>query len=174
MKKLNLTGVLLLLTIITNAQFNRAELKVNGLTCSMCSYATEKQLNTIDFIDSIGNDLDHTTYILYFKKDADINSDLIKSKVEDAGFSIGSLIYTANFTNLKIENNYHLTYKSTLYHFMNVKSVTLNGDVRLKLIDKGFVSDKEFKRYRKMAEKYPCYQTGKMPDADKVYHLTLI
>jgi len=174
MKKIILIAILMISVFKADAQFTKAELVVNGLTCSMCSFATQKQLQTIDFIDSIGTDLNHTTFILYFKKNADISSALIKKKVEDAGFSVGSLVYTASFDNVKVENNYHYSHKSTLYHFMNVKSQTLNGLVKVKIIDKGFISDKDYKRYKKMAAKYPCYETGQMPDADKVYHLTII
>ena len=164
----------ILLFFNVNAQFSKARLKVNGLTCSMCSLATQKQLQTIDFIDSIETDLNTTSYILYFKKNADIDCDLIKKKVEDAGFSVGSLILSANFNNQKIENNYHYPFKNTLYHFVDVKYQILNGNVMVKLIDKGFVGDKEFKKYNKIAQGHPCYQTGKMTDVDRVYHLTIV
>lgn len=166
--------IAIMATVFAQAQFEKAELVVNGLTCSMCSLATHNQLKTIPFIDSIQIDLNSTTYILHFKKDAELDTDLIRKKVEDAGFSVGSLIYTASFTNLSIENNYHYKYQQTLYHFMDVKSQTLNGDVRVKVIDKGFISDKEYKKFKKNAEKFPCYETGKMSEAAKVYHLTIV
>jgi copper chaperone CopZ len=174
MKKIILGLLMFPLVFSASAQFTKAELVVNGLTCSMCSFATQKQLKTIDFIDSIGTDLNHTTFILYFKKGADINTDIIKRKVEDAGFAVGSLIYTATFTNLKIDNNTHYDHNNTLYHFIDVKPQTLNGTVRVRVIDKGYVSDKEFKKYKKLADKFPCYETGKMPNVNRVYHLTMM
>ncbi len=170
----NILFIISLFSFITaNAQFSKAELVANGLTCSMCSLATQKQLQTISFIDSIGTDLNHTTFILYFKKNVTIDCDLIRKKVEDAGFSVGSLILTAHFENVKVENNFHYNYKNTLYHFMDIKPQTVNGNIKMKLIDKGFISDKEYKKYKKIAEKYPCYETGKMTDADRVYHITI-
>jgi hypothetical protein len=38
-------------------QFDSARLQVNGLTCSMCSKATQEQLETMKFIESIETDL---------------------------------------------------------------------------------------------------------------------
>jgi hypothetical protein len=66
---------------------------------------------------------------------------------------------------------------------MNVKPQTLNGDQRLQVIDKNFVSAKEYKKnsaYTSMQ----CYQTGMMaaccksPDAtvnssNRIYHVTI-
>ena len=51
--------ILLLVTTISaaKAQFTKAELQVSGLTCSMCSKATEKSLRTLDFIGDIKADL---------------------------------------------------------------------------------------------------------------------
>lgn len=155
------------------AQFIKAELQASGLTCSMCSFATQKQLKTLSFIDSIGTDLNNTTFILYFKKDSPIDLDRIKKKVEDAGFFVASLKVTYHFDNLQIENDFHFDYQSNLYHFMNVKPQTLSGNRLLRVIDKGFVTDKEYKKYSKETT-LPCYKTGKMPEVNRVYHVTLL
>lgn len=173
MKKILFICITLLAVNQADAQFSKAELVVNGLTCSMCSFATQKQLQTIPFIDSISTDLNYTTYLLYFKKDTDIQLEQIRQKVEDAGFSVGSLVLTGQFNGLKISNNYHYNYKNILYHFMNVSNRELNGDTRVKLIDKGFVSDKEYRSFKKSAAAYPCYETGRM-EGTKVYHITLL
>jgi copper chaperone CopZ len=155
-----------------HAQITQAQLQVSGLTCSMCSFATQKQLQTLPFLDSIGTDLDHTSYKLYFKKGSTVDIDHIKKKVEDAGFSVESLSATMHFSDLKIENNTHYEFEKNLYHFMNVTPQTLNGDVVVKLIDKGFISEKEHKKYVS-SKPLPCYITGKMPDINRVYHVTL-
>jgi copper chaperone CopZ len=173
MKLLLLTTLLVITTLTSKAQFNKAELIANGLTCSMCSFATQKQLKTIDFIDSIGTDLNHTTFILYFKKDAEINSDLIKKKVEDAGFAVGSLVYTTTFSNNALDNGNHYNYKSTAYHFAKVDNTLLNGTIKIKIIDKGFVSDKEFKKYKKLADTHTTLPVTTNTAINKVYHVLL-
>lgn len=173
MKNLIFILTLVFVSLNTSAQFSKAELQVNGLTCSMCSLATQKQLQTLDFIDSIGTDLNQTIYILYFKKGADTDADQIRKKVEDAGFSVGSLTFTIAIETMKVENNAQYVYKDAVYQFMNIESQTLNGNVNFKVIDKGFITDKEYKNYLKAASKYPAYKTGKTLEGKRVYHITL-
>lgn len=160
--------------IAVHAQFIKAELKASGLTCSMCSFATQKQLQTLGFIDSIGTDLDHTTFILSFKKDSIIDPNLIKQKVEDAGFSVASLVFTFHFDNLKIENNYQLSYQNSLYTFMNVKPGTLNGNAKIKILDKGFVTNKEYKKYVKDIAAINREQASKTQKMNPIYHITIL
>ena len=164
----------LLLGIKAGAQFAKAELQVNGLTCSMCSFATQKQLQTIEFIDSIGIDLNYATFILYFKTDVAVNSDLIRSKVEDEGFAVGSLTFINSFIGLSVENNVQLELKKNLYQFMEVSSQTLNGELRIRIIDKGFLPEREFRKYNKLSTKYPYYKTGKTPEGIRIYHIIII
>jgi copper chaperone CopZ len=166
-------SILLLTGFLANAQFVKANLQASGLTCSMCSFATQKQLKTLDFIDSVGTDLNHTIFILYFKKDAKVDIDLIRKKVEDAGFSVASLKITFHFDNLAITDNYHFAYQGNLYHFVNSKPQTLNGDAVFKVLDKGFVSDKEYKKYLKTATQ-PDDQQEKTADVNRVYHISLL
>jgi hypothetical protein len=40
---------------------------------------------------------------------------------------------------------------------METKSNTLNGEVKLKILDKGYVIDKVYKKFAKMTKQYPSY-----------------
>jgi hypothetical protein len=40
---------------------------------------------------------------------------------------------------------------------METKSSNLNGEVKLKIMDKGYVVDKEFKKLSNMTKQYPSY-----------------
>ena len=157
-----------------NAQIQKAELIANGLTCSMCSNATYNQLKTIPFLDRVVSDVEHTKFILYFKANTTVDLKLIKSKVEDAGCSVGSLVLFMKFDNVTVENDFHYNVDDITFHFMETKKQTLNDICKVKLIDKGFVSDKEYKKYLKMASKYPCYKVGKMENIKTLYHLKVI
>lgn len=168
-----LAVALILLGTSLRAQFVKAELQASGLTCSMCSFATQKQLKTLDFIDSIGTDLNHTIFILYFNPTKAVSLDLIKKRVEDAGFSVASLKVTFHFNNLAVENDYHFNYEGNLYHFLNAKPETLNGNMLFKVVDKGFVPDKEYKKYLKSSSQ-PHNHDNKPVDAGRVYHIVLI
>jgi copper chaperone CopZ len=174
MKKIILFILVFATYFSTNAQIVKAELIANGLTCSMCSNATLNQLKTIPFLDSIDTDVEHTKFILYFKPNATFDLKLIKSKVEDAGFSVGSLVAYMQFDNVKVEDDYHHTVGDITYHFMDTKKQTLNGIAQVKVIDKGFVSDKEYKKYLKLSSKYPCYKAGKMDNVKTLYHFKVI
>jgi copper chaperone CopZ len=131
----------------SSAQFVKAELQAAGLTCSMCSKAVDKQLRTLDFIDSVGIDLEKATFILYFKKDADVDLAGIRKKVEDAGFSVAMLKTTYMFANTQ-QVGADMSFKDhgRTYYVLDY-SGPLNGEVILKVIDKGYAADKEFKKY---------------------------
>lgn len=155
------------------AQFTTAELQVSGLTCSMCSKATEKSLSTLSFIESIKPDLNKNLFVITFKKGASVQLDQIKKKVENAGFSVNNLQATFDFKNVSVKDNFHYNYAGNLYHFMQVDAKTLNGPVKLTLLDKNFVPNKKYSTLAaKTALAYPCFKTGKM-DGMRVYHVTI-
>lgn len=155
------------------AQFTTAELQVSGLTCSMCSKATEKSLRTLSFIESIKPDLNKNLFMITFKKGSAVQLDQIKKKVEDAGFSVSNLQVTFDFKNVAVKDNFHYNYAGNLYHFMQVDSKTLNGPVKLTLLDKNFIPGKKYSVLSaKTAASYPCFKTGKM-DGMRVYHVTI-
>lgn len=158
----------------SKAQISTAELVVNGLTCSMCSNATYNQLKKLAFLDSIYTDVQNAKFILYFNPNLPNDLRAVKSKVEDAGFSVGSLVLSMQFDNVAVENDFHYTIGEITYHFMDSKKQTLNNTAQVKVIDKGFISDKEYKKYLKLVSKYSCYQSGKMDNVKILYHLKAI
>lgn len=174
MKKISmmaLAAILIVLTQKAQAQFIKAEVQVSGLTCSMCQLATEKALKTLDFVADIKPDLNKNIYILHFKKDKAVNLDLIKKKVKDAGFSVSKLVTVFNFDALKINNDFHFSYAGSKYHFMNVNEKTLDGPVRLTVLDKDFIPAAEFKQ-RSSKTSFDCYRSGTM-SGTRTYHVTL-
>lgn len=138
------------LLFISNAvsaqQISSAELQVTGLTCSMCSQATEKSLKTLDFIESVSPDLNKNTFIIDFKDQKAVNIDLIKKKVQDAGFSIGTLVAVVNFKNTKVNEDGLAIAGPNVYKFLNTKNKVLNGNVKLNVVDKNFISASAFKK----------------------------
>ncbi len=157
MKKTFSISLLLLFSLIADAQITKAELTATGLTCSMCSKATYKQLTSIPEVEKVETDLNKTAFILYFKNGSSVNPGELKQKVEDAGFSVGELIVVFNFANQKAENNSSFTQNNITYTFMDTKSGVLTGEVKVKVLDKGFVVEKEFKKLLKMSKQYPTY-----------------
>ncbi|MEY2829684.1 MAG: hypothetical protein RIQ33_1542 [Bacteroidota bacterium] len=146
MKSIIIIAALFLIGNSVKAQFVSAEIQAAGLTCSMCSRAVDKQLQTLDFVDSVGINLSSATFVLHFKKNKIIDFDVIKTKVEDAGFSVASLKAVYHFNQQQVDANDTLMYHQTMFQFVQCKSQILNGDVTFKILNKGFMRDKEFKK----------------------------
>jgi len=157
MKKILTITLLLFISIIANSQIVRAELTATGLTCSMCSKATYNQLISLSEVEKVETDLNNTAFIIHFKSNTHVTISNLKKKVEDAGFAIGELIVLFKLDNQIAENNTSFVIDNNTYTFMDTKSSTLNGEVKLKILDKGYVVDKEFKKLSNMIRQYPSY-----------------
>ena len=151
--------VALFFAVNMQAQVTKVQLQASGLTCSMCSNAINKSLKTIDYIDKVMANIKTSTFEISFKPGAKINFDQLKKKVEDAGFSVANMKATAQFNNVKVEKDQHLNYNGLTFHFVNAKGQTLNGEQSIQVVDKGYVSAKEFKK-NQLNTKMDCYKTG--------------
>lgn len=170
MKKILVLTVVSCISVIGNAQILRAELTATGLTCSMCSKATYKQLISISEVERVEPDLNNTAFMLYFKEASSVDISEIKKKVEDAGFSIGELLMVFYFNNQQVENNHSFILNNSTYVFMDSKSATLSGEVKVKILDKGYVVEKEYKQISKRMAKYPSYATS----SKSLYHIKVL
>jgi len=156
-------------------QISTADLQVTGLTCSMCSNATQKSLETLNFISSVKPDLNKNIFVLTFKKDANINLDLVRKKVQDAGFSVGGLTASFNFNQVKIDDKGQAVVDGNVYRFVNAKSKTLNGTVKASVVDKNFISGSAFKKQATTANS-DAYASGTgvvNGKKTRIYHLVL-
>ena len=163
--------LLLLGALQLNAQITRATLQASGLTCALCSKAVFKALSAVPFVEKVEPNIKLSTYEISFKRGAKIDLDALGKAVVNAGFSVAQLRVTTSFKDTKVGNDVHVTLNNQLFHFIDVPSQTLNGDKTISLIDKDFVTAKEFKKYEKLTA-LKCYQTGTM-DGQRVYHVTL-
>jgi len=127
-------------------QISKAELQVNGLTCSMCSRATETSLKSLGFIQTITPDLNRNIFVLTFKRGQQVNIDQIRDKVEDAGFSIGDLSATINFNRTVIDEAGMAQLGNMAFKFTNARSRVLDGPVTARILDKNFISPSAFKK----------------------------
>lgn len=160
---------------VSAQQISTADLQVTGLTCSMCSNATQKSLETLNFISSVKPDLNKNIFVLTFKKDANINLDLVRKKVQDAGFSVGGLTASFNFNQVKIDDKGQAVVDGNVYRFVNAKSKTLNGTVKASVVDKNFISGSAFKKQATTANS-DAYASGigvVNGKKTRIYHLVL-
>ena len=128
------------------SQITKVSLQASGLTCSMCSNSINKSLKTLSFIATVNPDVQTSTFEITFKQGSDANFDAIKKKVEDAGFSVAGFMVTINFKNANVKSNQVVTTDGNTFHFLNVKEQTLNGLKQIRIVDKGFLSNKEYKK----------------------------
>ncbi len=164
-------AAILLFSGSANAQFLQADVQVSGLTCSMCQLATEKALKTLDFVSDIKPDLNKNIYVITFRKDKNVDLDLIKKKVKGAGFSVSKLVATVNFNNVKVSDNFQYKYLGNTYHFLNVQPKNLNGSTRITILDKGFIPENVYKKNAAQI-KAPGYKSG-LVGGTRVYHVTI-
>lgn len=181
MKKLQMLGIGLFMALLSQAQFTKADLQATGLTCAMCSNAIYKALQQLPFVEKVKVDIKNSTYTVSFKKETVANIDALKNAVEDAGFSVGGLTLSGNFENLKVANDEHVTIGNATFHFLAVKDQTLSGEQTIRIVDKDFLTAKQFKKFS-AATKMKCVQTGKaegcctqegIPAGTRIYHVTI-
>jgi copper chaperone CopZ len=133
-------------TGVANAQFTKAELQVSGLTCSMCSKATEKSLRTLGFIGDVKADLNRNVFVLTFKNNAPVNLDQISKKVQGAGFSVSNLKATFNFANVKIADK-QFNYGGESYRIVSPLNKEPEGLATFTVVNKGFAPASVYKKY---------------------------
>src|SRR5258706_6972643 len=181
MKKIFLIIMVFTLVLQLQAQFTKATLQATGLTCAMCSNAINKALQKVSFVESVKSDIKNSAFNILFKQNANVDIDALKNAVEDAGFSVGSLKLSASFNEIKIANDQHVQIGDKQFCFLNVNNQTLNGEATITVVDKNFVTAKEFKKISS-STKMNCLQTGKASSCcgiegasanTRIYHVTI-
>jgi len=181
MKKILMIAIMAMATAFQSfSQIKQIDLQAAGLTCSICSKAVYKALAAVSFVKDVKADIKTSSYLIHLKDETTWDFDALKKAVEGAGFSVAKLAANVTFVNATIENDTHLKYNGKTFHFMNVKPQTLNGDYTITLLDKNFVTAKEFKTNKKYTT-MKCYETGIMEtccskpnkQGERIYHITL-
>jgi copper chaperone CopZ len=158
MKKIFLIAAIFF-SALSEAQIRKITLQASGLTCSMCSNAISKSLKSLDAVEQVNSLIQSSSFEVIIKPGREISFDLIRKKVEDAGFFVARMEALISFDHVKVVDDSHVSVAGMIMHFLNSKSQELNGEHTVRILDKGFVTAKEFKkgeRYTAMS----CYKTG--------------
>jgi copper chaperone CopZ len=164
MQKINkvyilVASLILMFSVNSNAQIVKAEIRATGLTCSMCSNAINKQLKALPEVSNVETDLNTNTFTVTLKEGNEISPKIFKDKVEKAGFFIGSLIITA-----KSE-----TISKSPYILINEKKIDTT-EVQFQVVDKGYVTEKEFKKLSKSYKDIATYIANNEDD----FHIKIL
>lgn len=146
--------VMLLGMMNSYAQISKAEIIATGLTCSMCSNAINKQLKAMPEVEKVMIDLNNNTFVVNLKKNSFITPQMLKNNIEKTGFFVGSMILTMDANNLEPKDNNSFKNASGTYVFVNPDEKAANEKLRLKVLNSGFVTKKEYKKSAKMLSKY--------------------
>ena len=152
----------LTLSATTQAQISKVSLQASGLTCSMCNNSINKSLKTISFVEKVTPNIKTSTFEILFKPGSQIDFELLKKKVEAAGFTVSNFVATVNFNKTPIRNDQSVKVGNTTIKILNARDQVLNGSKDVRIVNKGFVTGKEFKK-----SNYNL-QSGK-----DVYHATI-
>ena len=163
--------VAVFLSITAAAQVAKVTIQASGLTCSMCSNAINKAIKSLDFVDNVEANIKKSSFDISFKPGAVIDFDKLKMKVEDAGFFVAVFTATINFDNVAVQNDAHVDAGANTFHFLNIKGQTLNGNKTIRILDKGFISAKEYKKNSSFT-KMECYKTGE-ENGKRIFHVTI-
>jgi len=181
LKKISLIFIFFISSVAVNAQFKTASLQASGLTCAMCAKAINNSLQKLSFVESVKADIKNSAFHIVFRAGKKMDIDRLKKAVEDAGFSVARLKLTGNFDNIAVKNDEHVQFHGDTFHFLNVKDQTLNGEKEIILVDKNFLTAKEFKKYSAKTE-MKCVETGKAAACcvkngiavnQRIYHVTI-
>lgn len=181
MKKIFFVLSVLFISIVSQAQFTSASLTAAGLTCAMCTKAIYNSLEKLPVVSKVEADIKNSAFLITFKEGASVDPDALKKAVEDAGFSVSRLKLTGDFQNMQVSNDTHINLDGKIYHFLKVSDRALNGTQTLTIVDKNYVSPKEFKKFAASTD-YSCIETGKAEKCctnfgavhnSRIYHVTL-
>ncbi len=169
MKSIKILLGILFITITSTTQSQqiiKAEIMATGLTCSMCSNAINKQFKSMAEVESVNIDLNKNLFIVTLKKDNRLTPNDLKAKVEKAGFFVGSFVAYLNVDNMAVVDNKQVDD----FVFIDTKPQTVNGIVKVKVLNKGYVTTKEYKKLQKTYVKYSSYSK----DNNKAFHIKLV
>lgn len=141
------------------AQISKAEIRATGLTCSMCSNAINKQLKALPEVANITTDLNTNTFTVTLNENTSITPKTFKQSVEKAGFFIGSLLLTSKTSSIKNEK----------YIVVDAKTMD-SEEVTYQVLDKGYVTDKEYKKLSKSLKKMGTYLANNEDD----FHIKIL
>ena len=155
-----LVAFLMVITSVNGySQITKAEIIATGLTCSMCSNAINKQLKSMTEVESVSTDLNTNTFTVNLKKNNSLSPKVLKESIEKTGFFVGSMVLTMDFGNVDIKDNQKVKKENGTYMFVKSSDKIINGRIKGKVLNNGFVTKKEFKQSAKLLSKYPDFSS---------------
>ncbi|MDB5256540.1 MAG: hypothetical protein JWM14_1235 [Chitinophagaceae bacterium] len=164
-------GLFCFFPVVSKAQFISATLGINGLTCSMCSYAVQTELERLPFVEKATLNLNTNIAIILFKTGQKVNIRQVVEAVYKAGFSVGYTEADFIFNEQEVSDQFIFSYDGFHYQFLKPAQLVLNGKTTLKFIDKKYLRKKAYSFWEPMIKESLNGKTK--ADAENLYHVTL-
>jgi len=103
--------------------------------------------------------LNTNTFTVTLNENTTISPSTFKQSVEKAGFFIGTLVITSKTCSVKTEK----------YIVVDAKTID-SEEVTFQVLDKGYVTDKEYKKLSKSLKKVETYRANKEDD----FHIKIL
>ena len=155
---------LLLTSVAGYSQISKVDIMATGLTCSMCSNAINKQLKSLSQISNVATDLNTNTFTISFNDNQTVSPKVLKDAVEKAGFFVGSMVLTLSPEALSAEQ---VNIGDDSLVFIDDKKANSS---QYRVVDKGFVTQKEYKKLSKTYAKHGSYSV----ENDHVFHIVAL
>lgn len=128
------------------SQVTSATLQASGLTCALCAKSIYTNLSALSFVDSIDTDLNASSFLIKFKNGSAVDPDMIRKKVEDAGFFVSMLQMELMLNKSVIENDNLIKVNGRNYEIVGGKPGKTEGRVKVQVVEKPFLSAKDYKK----------------------------
>lgn len=131
------------------AQFQKVLVKVDGLTCAACSYATQHAILQLDFVSDVQMDMNTNMATVTFKSGKKVDIAQVAEKVKEAGFSVGALTAAFDISGAEMaESKSSFTYKTDTYHLLGGHDRSLSGIVNVKFVGDAYMKKSELKKWK--------------------------
>lgn len=130
-----------------HAQFTRASLGINGLTCSQCSRSVEMQLRKLSFVKDVIMDLEQTQGTVIFGENKKVNIEAIAKAVRDAGFSVRFVKADLDLSKINLNAADCFMLDGNSYTILNLKGKIQGPILHLQFVGKGYMPGNERKAY---------------------------
>lgn len=142
-----LTLSFLFLSVTAFGQISRADLGINGLTCSLCARSVERALLELDFIESVEMNLQQTQGTIIFKNDVPVHPDQIAEKVVDAGFSVRYLKMDIDLKKFRQISGGCYEINGRTFVLLVKPQPSAKSAITVRMIGEEFLPRKEFKKW---------------------------
>ncbi len=164
-------GLFCFFPAVSNAQFVSATLGINGLTCSMCSFAVQAELERLPFVEKATLNLNTNIAEVLFKKDQKVDIRQLVDAVYKAGFSVGYTEADFIFDQQAVSDQFIFSFEGYNYQFLKPAQGLLNGRTTLKFLDKNFLRKKAYSFWAPIIKETLKGKTKE--ELKSLYHVTL-